>query len=212
MTGQSIKPLLFVISGPSGSGKGTAMDLLASHPELHRVATYTTREPRPGERNGVHYRFIGEERFEQLHKTGEIWEVAQTYGSRHYGSPRELLSADSATPLLVELEPNGYLRVRASSSRRVVGIFVMPPSRNELARRLKDRATDADIASRLSRADHQVSLAWTYDYFIVNDDPGSFANDLLKVVDTELTRTKGADSLLRIARATEGISGSGGDA
>ena len=194
MTGQSIRPLLFVISGPSGSGKGTAMDLLASHPELHRVATYTTREPRHGEHEGVHYRFIGEERFEQLHKTGEIWEVAQTYGSRHYGSPRELLSADKLTPLLVELEPNGYLRVRASSSRRVVGIFVLPPSRDELARRLRDRGTDADIPSRLSRADHQISLAWTYDYFIVNDDAESFDKDLRTVVDAELTRTEGAHS------------------
>lgn len=195
MSGQSTRPILFVISGPSGSGKGTALKSLMQLGALSRVATYTTRTPRAGEQEGTDYRFVSSEDFARLAESGEIWEVSQTYGSHHYGSPRAILDLEPESPSIIELEPNGFLRVRAMSARRVVGIFVLPPSRSQLVQRLEARGPGQDYTERLRVADEQVSYAWSYDYCLINDDLATFTEELHHIVHAEMWRTRGAYAL-----------------
>lgn len=139
------RPLLIVISGPSGAGKGTALDHATRTLPLRRVPTYTTRPMRQGEKNGIDYEYVDEEEFLQLHAAGVIFEYTRTYSRSYYGSPSALLHDDIQDPLIVELDPNGFVRVRAASARRVVGIFVATSSESELRARLAARAQDSDI-------------------------------------------------------------------
>ena len=124
------RPLLIVISGPSGAGKGTALDHATRALLLRRIPTYTTRPMRAGEKNGIDYEYVDEKKFFQLHEAGAIFEYTRTYSRSYYGSPSALLHGDIQDPLIVELDPNGFARVRAASARRVVGIFVRQPRRN----------------------------------------------------------------------------------
>lgn len=201
MAGQTTRPLLFVISGPSGAGKGTAMAHVSATRPVRRTATYTTRLPRHGEVDGVDYRFINPDAFDSKVHSGDIWEVAQTYGTYHYGSPRELLELLPRVPLMVELEPSGFLRVRTLSARKVIGIFVLPPSIDELAARLERREQGRNYNRRLKVAVEQLAHAWSYDYCVLNDDPERFLEEVLTIVDSELHRAAGASNLIRITEA-----------
>ena len=115
-----------MISGPSGSGKGTAMGHMTRlFPGIQKAATFTTRAPRPGERPGIDYHFITPEAFQAKVESGEIYEFTRTYGDYVYGSPRRLLETDEFAPLLVELEVKGMLRLKAATRRRLVSVFVL---------------------------------------------------------------------------------------
>ena len=133
------RPLLIVISGPSGAGKGTALDHATRALPLRRIPTYTTRPVRSGEKNGIDYEYVDEEKFLKLREAGVIFEYTRTYSRSYYGSPSALLHDDIQDPLIVELDPNGFVRVRAASARRVVGIFVATSSESELRARLPFR-------------------------------------------------------------------------
>ena len=127
------RPPLFVISGPSGAGKGTALDWMVAAGLVRRVPTYTTRPPRPTEKDGVEYNFVTDEAFTKLRAEGQLIEYTRTYADSYYGSPRELLDSRDPIPLAAELEPTGYVKVRAMSARRVIGIFVTTRTETELA-------------------------------------------------------------------------------
>jgi guanylate kinase len=194
------RPLLIVISGPSGAGKGTALNYATHALPLRRVPTYTTRPMRPGEVNGVDYEYVDEKKFFQLHEDGTIFEYTRTYSKSYYGSPDVLLRDDIADPLAVELDPNGFVRVHAASARRVVGIFVTTSSEDELRARLAARAQDRDIGQRLSIRTDQMVWAWIYDYVIFNEDREQFLSSLKAVVESELLRTGGARRMLSLRR------------
>ena len=130
------RPPLFVVSGPSGAGKGTALDWMVLSGLVRRVPTYTTRPPRPTERDGIEYNFVSDEAFAKLREEGQLIEYTRTYADSYYGSPRELLDSQDPMPLAAELEPTGYVKVRAMSSRRVIGIFVTTRTETELRERL----------------------------------------------------------------------------
>lgn len=188
----ALRPLLFVVSGPSGSGKGTALHhLCETFPELKRVTTYTTRAPRPNEQPDVDYRYVSEEEFARLQASGEIYESARTYRDYAYGSPACLVAADDARPLLVELEIKGMLRLKACSLRRVVSIFVMPSSIEHLSDRVRNRHEEGNFDQRMEVATEQARYALAYDYVLVNDDLDRFTDDLEAVVRAELLRTDG---------------------
>lgn len=186
------QPLLFVLSGPSGSGKGTALAHLADKfPEIRRVTTYTTRSPRAGEQAGIDYNFISAEEFQNRVEDGSIYEAAKTYGDYLYGSPRVLVDDAEAAPLLVELEVKGMLRLKATSKRRVISIFVLPPSTAALAERITKRHVEGNIDARLTKALDQIQYALAYDYVIVNDGLDHFLSDLSAVFNAELIRARG---------------------
>ena len=190
------RPLLAVISGPSGAGKGTALHHVTSTLPLRRIPTYTTRPMRSGEQNGVDYEYVDEGKFFQLHEAGVIFEYTRTYSRSYYGSPAALLRDDVQDPQIVELDPNGFVRVRAASARRVVGIFVTTSSESELRARLAARAQDPDIGQRLKIRTDQMVWAWIYDYVIFNEDKGQFLDGLTAIIKSELLRTSGAKRML----------------
>jgi guanylate kinase len=164
---------LIVLTGPSGVGKGTLMKvLLKRHPELYYSVSVTTRDPRPGEVNGQNYYFISRNKFEQLVAEGEFLEWAEFAGN-YYGTPREaVLNQVRAGKLVVlEIELEGARQIRTSFPS-ALSIFILPPSLNELEKRIRGRAQDSEeaIARRLCRADTEIQAANEFDVQIMNDD------------------------------------------
>ena len=194
------RPLLIVISGPSGAGKGTALEHAIRTLPLRRIPTYTTRPMRSGERNGIDYEYVDEKKFFQLHEADVIFEYTRTYSRSYYGSPSALLHDDIQDPLIVELDPNGFVRVRAASARRVVGIFVTTSSESELRARLAARAQDSDIDQRIKIRTDQMVWAWIYDYVVFNEDKEKFLDGLTAIIESELLRTSGAKRMLDLRR------------
>jgi guanylate kinase len=182
---------VFIISGPSGAGKGTALDWMVLSGLVRRVPTYTTRAARPTERNGIEYNFVSDEAFSKLREEGQLIEYTRTYSDSYYGSPRELLDSQDPTPLAAELEPTGYVKVRAMSARRVIGIFVTTKTESELRTRLAERGQTPDTDNRLRIRSLQQTWAWVYDYILVNQDRDDFITELSTVIRSELIRSRG---------------------
>jgi guanylate kinase len=164
---------LIVLTGPSGVGKGTLMrSLLQRHPELYYSVSVTTRAPRAGEIDGKNYYFISRNKFEQLVAQGELLEWAEFAGN-YYGTPREaVLNQIRAGKLVVlEIELEGARQIRTSFPS-ALSIFILPPSLDELEKRIRGRAQDSDeaIARRLRRAQEEIQAADEFDIQIVNDD------------------------------------------
>ncbi|BCL36840.1 guanylate kinase [Nostoc sp. MS1] len=164
---------LIVLTGPSGVGKGTLMrSLLQRHPELYYSVSATTRAPRPGEVDGKNYYFISRSKFEQLVAQGEFLESAEFAGN-YYGTPREavLNQVQSGKLVVLEIELEGARQIRASFPQ-ALSIFILPPSFEELERRIRERGQDSQeaIARRLKRAKEEIQAAEEFDIQIVNDD------------------------------------------
>ena len=151
---------------------------------------------RAGEKNGIDYEYVDEKKFFQLHEAGAIFEYTRTYSRSYYGSPSALLHGDIQDPLIVELDPNGFARVRAASARRVVGIFVTTSSESELRARLAARSQDPDIGQRLKIRTDQMVWAWIYDYVVFNEDREQFLDSVRAIIESELLRTTGAKRML----------------
>jgi guanylate kinase len=183
---------VFVVTGPSGAGKGTLIKrLLPEMPELELAVSATTREIRPGEQNGREYWFISPEEFERRRNDGELLEwVDFPWGQRSGTLRSEIgrIAGEGRTPVL-ELELEGAERVK----RRVPGsvtIFVDAPL-EELERRLRDRATESagEIEERLALAREQKERAGEFDYVVVNDDVDRAVAEVAEIVERELVGT-----------------------
>lgn len=166
--------VLFVLSSPSGAGKSTiARKLLASDPYLTMSVSYTTRPIRPGEVDGVDYHFIDLETFKEMAAANEFLEWAHVFDHR-YGTPKQsvfhMLSAGN--DVLFDIDWQGAQQLYQLAGGDVVRLFVLPPSMEELHRRLTARATDSTdvIDRRMARAAGEVSHWDGYDYVLVNDD------------------------------------------
>ncbi|MEH2433175.1 MAG: guanylate kinase [Nostoc sp.] len=176
---------LIVLTGPSGVGKGTLMrSLLKRHPELYYSVSVTTRSPRPGEIDGKDYYFISRSKFEQLLTEGEFLEWAEFAGN-YYGTPREavLNQIHFGKLVVLEIELKGARQIRASFPS-ALSIFILPPSFDELEKRIRDRAQDSEeaIARRLVRAQEEIEAADEFDIQIVNDDFETALNDIETVL------------------------------
>ncbi len=193
----TVHPIVFIVSGPSGSGKGTLMRHVSTAiPEVRHIPTYTTRARRPEEVDGEDYNFISMEAFEELQASGDIFEATRTYGKHLYGSPRSLVDDVLGENLIVELDYKGMLRVRARSSLRVVSLFILPQSKGERQKRINRRHKESDVDARLELASEQLQFAWAYDYVLRNETLESFLAEASAIVRAELLRRSGARFLL----------------
>jgi guanylate kinase len=191
-TGASAVPPkpVFVVTGPSGAGKGTLIQLVVPRfPELALAVSATTRELRPGEQDGVHYWFLDPDEFERRVQAGQFLEWVDYVGNRYGTLNAEIgrLRSAGKAPLL-ELETDGALRVK----RRVDGavtIFVTAPV-DELERRLRERATESSgvIDERIATARRQLELQPRFDHVVVNDERARAADDLAAIVARTLDR------------------------
>lgn len=179
------KGRLFVVSGPSGVGKGTVVaEVLKRLPNLKRTITYTTRKPRQGELQGRDYHFVTHEEFERLREQGAFLEWAEVYGN-FYGSPRkevEQLLASGHDVVLV-LDVQGALSVKQQIPEAVL-IFLEPPSLDELRRRLETRGTDPPeaIERRMEKAKWEMEQASKFDHIVLNDKLEDAVNELVKLM------------------------------
>lgn len=177
---------LFVIAAPSGAGKTTLVkSLLERNPELEFSVSYTTREKRVTEVEGRDYFFVDEARFHELQEQGELLESALVFGN-HYGTGRGKVEEHLANGrhVILEIDWQGARQVRESMPD-CVSIFILPPSRAELERRLRDRRTDSDevIARRLEEASGDMTHWDEFDFVIINDDLQQAVGQLEAVVD-----------------------------
>lgn len=188
---RSNKGKLIVISGPSGAGKSTvAFKAMEGRDDLCFSTSVTTRQPRPGEVDGREYFFIQEQEFIRMIDNNELLEHAQ-YVSNFYGTPRKYVEEmlESGKNVLLDIEVQGARQVREKMPEAVM-IFFVPPSLEELERRLVGRGTDSPevIRSRLERARQEYKEADFYDYIIVNDDVDRAAAELSAIILAEHCR------------------------
>nr|WP_275107243.1 guanylate kinase [Sulfobacillus harzensis] len=180
---------MFVFTGPSGAGKGSVMRrLLERDPHLKKVVTYTTRAPREGEVDGFDYRFVSVEAFHGLIERDELFEYEQVYHDHYYGSPKELFVPDHDG--IIELDYKGRLKYTARH-RRVVAIFLLPPSLEELKRRILKRSEVDNLSARLDNAIEQVRHAQSYDYIVKNDDLNDCVDRIETIIQAERHRRLG---------------------
>jgi guanylate kinase len=178
-----------VLSSPSGGGKTTlAKALFAADPSLTASVSVTTRSPRPGEIDGVSYIFISRERFEQMRAGGELLESAEVFGN-FYGTPaapvRDRLA--QGRDIVFDVDWQGGRSIAAALPEDTVRVFILPPSGEELARRIYARGTDAKevIEKRMRAAANEISHWDEYDYVIVNRDIGEAVAALKSIVEAE---------------------------
>ena len=185
---------LFVVTAPSGAGKTSLINaLLKDDPRLKLSVSYTTRAPRPGERNGREYHFVDDATFLGMRERGEFLESAEVHGFR-YGTSKKVISEALARgdDLILEIDWQGARQVRALYPG-CVGIFIHPPSVEELERRMRDRGQDSDavIRRRLDNAREELAHAGEFEYAIINKDFETARQQLAEIIRLERARPHG---------------------
>ena len=175
---------LIVISGASGVGKGTVLGkMMEKQKNLIFSVSATTRDPRPNEVDGVHYYFVTKERFEEMIAAGDLLEYS-AHNKNYYGTPRAQAEEKMTRGIvLLDIEPNGAAQVRKAMPDAKL-VFIMPPSMEELERRLRGRGDTPEdqIAIRLERAVWEMEQKPWYDHVVVNDDADRCAEEILKII------------------------------
>ena len=202
--------LLFVISGPSGCGKGTVVSLLEKQHDFAVSVSATTRAPRDGEIDGVHYHFWTAERFEEAIAGGEMLEYTLYSGSKkYYGTPKARIAEqlESGRDVILEIEVDGAMQVKKRMPEAIL-IFMVPPSMKALRARLIGRGTEsADvIEARMNRAYEELKLAHGYDYILVNGENSAeeTAQKLLGIAAAEKLRASRNTDFINTLIAEQG--------
>jgi guanylate kinase len=173
-SGIGVEPLVLIVSGPSGSGKSTLVQRVLELPGTMPSISYTTRQRRETEARGKCYDFVTEAEFDAMVARGEFLEYARVFGKHSYGTPKKWLeeSKRRGLDLVLEIDIQGAAQVKQKLPESVA-IFILPPSREELERRLRSRGQDSEeeIARRLSKAREEIAASEKlYDFCVVNDD------------------------------------------
>lgn len=190
---QGRRGLMLVLSSPSGAGKTTmSKRLLAGDPQISMSVSVTTRPPRPGEINGQDYHFVTNDQFDAMVSMGQLLEWAHVFGNR-YGTPRGPVeqALTEGNDILFDIDWQGTQQLRQSQSGGdLVSVFLLPPSIEELEKRLKSRNSDTSevISGRMSRAADEISHWAEYDYILVNDDPGQCLHEIRSILTAERLR------------------------
>lgn len=177
---------LAVIAGPTAVGKGTVVrHIIENFPNIHLSVSATTRAPRPGEIDGVHYYFLSHEQFDQMIAAGDMLEYAEVHSSNKYGTPRKPVEAaiERGELVILEIDIQGARQVKQSMpSART--IFVAPPSWDELVRRLTGRATETpeEQAKRLETAKVELEAQGEFDFTVINDDVARCASEVVELL------------------------------
>lgn len=177
---------LIVLAGPTAVGKGTvAADIRRTHPEVWISVSATTRKPRPGEEDGVHYWFVSDDDFDTMTERGELLEWACVHGAARYGTPRgpvELALA-SGHPAMLEIDLQGARQVRQTMPDALL-VFLKPPSWDELVRRLVGRGTEteAERERRLATARDELAAESEFDVTVVNHEVHAAADELVALM------------------------------
>lgn len=186
--------ICFVLSAPSGAGKSTIANALrASQKNLSHSISVTTRPPRPGESDGVHYHFITQEQFDEQAKNGDLLEWATVFG-KSYGTPKAPVEQQLAEgkDLIFDIDWQGQQQIKASLPDDVVSIFILPPSLEELQKRLVNRASDHpnEINKRMDAALDEISHWKEFDYVIINNKLDLAIHEAESILSCERLKTK----------------------
>ncbi len=181
------KGLLFVVSGPSGAGKGTICRELIEKIDIELSVSMTTRKPRPGEIEGKNYYFVTEEEFINTIENNGFLEYAKVYGN-YYGTPKDIVlkKLEEDRDVVLEIDIQGALRIRESYPKGVF-IFILPPSMSELRKRITGRGseTEADINLRLGETFKEVSYIDKYNYCVINGEINEAVNRVAAIIKAE---------------------------
>ena len=196
---------VFIISAPSGSGKSTLVNVVRrTVPDLEFSISYTTRKPRGSEKNGCEYFFISREHFEEMIRQDEFLEYAKVFEYDYYGTAKRFLSkaAADSKDLLLDIDVQGAQQIKAKLPQ-AVSVFILPPNRAELERRLRERSQDSEevIQKRLKAAGREIENYWKYDYILVNDRLEDSVDTLNAILLSERLRRNGRADASLSARA-----------
>lgn len=184
--------ILMIISGPSGSGKGTVVNELLKNDDFALSISVTTRNPRPGEKEGEHYFFKTKDEFEKMIGENQLLEWACFCGN-YYGTPIDYVNRqrELGKNVLLEIEVQGALQVKEKHPDTVL-VFLIPPTAEELRKRLTNRGTETPevIEKRIQRADEEIELIEEYDYVVINNRIEDAKEDILKIVAAEKLNVK----------------------
>jgi len=189
----SHEPLILIVSGPSGSGKSTLVKKLLELPGTMLSISATTRPPRASEKDGEWYHFVSDKEFASMVGRDEFLEFASVFGLYNYGTPKRSLEEARARKkdLVLEIDVQGAEQVR-QKLRESVAIFIVPPSREELEKRIRARGQDnnEDIARRLDRARLEMEHYVDYDYVVINEDLEQAGKDVRAIALGARCRTR----------------------
>lgn len=187
---KKVRGKTFIVAGPSGVGKGTVLKKLFETHDLYYSVSATTRDPREGEVDGVHYHFLSVEEFRAMIAEDALLEHAE-YAGNYYGTPKRYVdeAMDAGRDVILEIEMQGARQVCAKRPE-TIRIFIAPPSWEELERRLVTRGTDAPekIAQRLRQARVELENAGEYDYMVVNETVEKAAEEVAAILRAEHCR------------------------
>ncbi|WP_265571683.1 guanylate kinase [Sphingomicrobium nitratireducens] len=188
----SRRGLLIVLSSPSGAGKTTiSRRLMAADPTITMSVSATTRPPRPGEADGRDYHFVTDAEFERLVDEGELAEWAYVFDHR-YGSPKDPIkdALKAGRDILFDIDWQGTQQLRSAFGNDLVSIFILPPSMEELHRRLRDRQTDSEdvIQGRMRRAAGEIGHWGEYDYVLINESVEDCLAEVQSIITAERMR------------------------